>query len=101
MREPTPVTGLCPDFSSAGAAPVPWGRARTVLADAPLYWVTTVRPDGRPHTVPLLGVWVDGSVCFCPGREGGKGPSRGGKGPWSRRGGTAGPTPAGSPGSFR
>ncbi|GHC70926.1 pyridoxamine 5'-phosphate oxidase [Nocardiopsis terrae] len=69
MSEPTPVTDVCPDFSSTGAPPVPWGRARAVLTDAPLYWVTTVRPDGRPHAVPLLGVWVNGSVCFCTGRE--------------------------------
>jgi nitroimidazol reductase NimA-like FMN-containing flavoprotein (pyridoxamine 5'-phosphate oxidase superfamily) len=29
------------------------------LEEATHYWLATVRPDGRPHTVPLDGVWVD------------------------------------------
>lgn len=69
MNEPTPAVDICPEFGSPEATPIPWERSRALLADAPLYWVTTVRPDGRPHTTPLLGVWVDGSVCFCTGRE--------------------------------
>jgi hypothetical protein len=24
------------------------------------YWVATVTPDGKPHTIPVWGVWVDG-----------------------------------------
>jgi len=23
-----------------------------------------VRPDGRPHVTPLIGVWVDGALVF-------------------------------------
>jgi hypothetical protein len=26
-----------------------------------------VRPDGRPHVTPLLGVWSDGALYFCTG----------------------------------
>ena len=33
------------------------------------YWVTTVRPDGRPHARPTWGVWVDGRF-HCGGGEG-------------------------------
>lgn len=69
MGEPTPLTELCHEFGSPEATATPWARSRTILADAPLYRLTTVRPDGRPHTTPLLGVWVDGSLCFCTGRE--------------------------------
>ncbi len=29
------------------------------LADARHYWLATVRPDGRPHVVPLDGLWLD------------------------------------------
>jgi PPOX class probable F420-dependent enzyme len=28
------------------------------------YWVVTVRPDGRPHTTPVWGVWVDDAIFF-------------------------------------
>ncbi len=69
VNERTPLTEVCPEFGSPDAPPVPWERARAVLAGAPLYWVTTVRPDGRPHATPLLGVWADGAPYFCTGRE--------------------------------
>ena len=39
------------------------GRAR----GAELYWLTTVRADGRPHVTPLIGVHHDGAVHFCTG----------------------------------
>jgi hypothetical protein len=32
-----------------------------------VYWLSTVRPDGRPHVTPLLGVWLDGALYFCTG----------------------------------
>jgi len=28
------------------------------------YWITTVRPEGRPHARPIDGVWVEGALCF-------------------------------------
>jgi hypothetical protein len=28
------------------------------------YWVATARPDGRPHTMPVWGVWVEGTLYF-------------------------------------
>jgi hypothetical protein len=28
------------------------------------YWVGTVHPDGRPHAVPVWGVWVDDTLYF-------------------------------------
>lgn len=34
------------------------------LRDAPNYWVSTVRSDGRPHARPVDGVWLDGALCF-------------------------------------
>jgi hypothetical protein len=54
-------------FSSPGSIQTPWSRGRKHLADAPLYWLTTVRPDRRPHVTPLLGVWSDGALYFCTG----------------------------------
>jgi general stress protein 26 len=66
MVEPEPATALGP-FSSDGAAPTPWPQARVDLRDSPVYWLTTVRPDARPHVTPLLGIWLDGALYFCTG----------------------------------
>jgi general stress protein 26 len=54
-------------FSSPGASAVGWGRARLELEGAELYWLTSVRADGRPHVTPLLGVWLDDAFCFATG----------------------------------
>ena len=32
------------------------------------YWLSTVHPGGRPHTMPVWGVWVDGRMHFGGGR---------------------------------
>ena len=54
-------------FSDPEAGPTPWLDARSVLEQAELYWLTTVRADGRPHVTPLIGVVEDGVVHFCTG----------------------------------
>jgi general stress protein 26 len=54
-------------FSQA-TEPVSWQTVETALTKAELYWLTTVRTDGRPHTTPLIGAWMDGFV-FCTGPE--------------------------------
>ena len=43
------------------------GARAQSLAEAELYWLSTVRPDGRPHVTPLLGIWLDGALYFCTG----------------------------------
>lgn len=42
-----------------------WATARQRLAEADTYWLATTHPDGRPHVVPVLAVWVDGALYFC------------------------------------
>ena len=32
-----------------------------------MFWVSTVRPDGRPHVTPLIAVWLDDALYFCTG----------------------------------
>jgi nitroimidazol reductase NimA-like FMN-containing flavoprotein (pyridoxamine 5'-phosphate oxidase superfamily) len=66
MIEQEPVAELGA-FSSDGAAPTDWAQARAVLRDAEVFWLSTVRPGGRPHVTPLLGVWLGGSLYFCTG----------------------------------
>lgn len=62
-----PVTDLDANYSSPNASPAQWPQARQRLADAELYWLSTVRPDGQPHVAPLLSVWIDEAPCFCTG----------------------------------
>jgi len=66
MVEQNPVTELSA-FSSADAVPTTWAHARKDLRDAPVFWLSTVRPDRRPHVTPLLAVWLDGALYFCTG----------------------------------
>jgi hypothetical protein len=41
-----------------------WADIEQKLEAAPNYWLTTIRPDGRPHARPVDGVWVDGALVF-------------------------------------
>ena len=66
MAEPVPVTELSA-FSSPNATPTEWTQARDELAGAEVYWLSTVRPDSRPHVTPLLGIWLEGALYFCTG----------------------------------
>ena len=54
-------------FSDPEADPTPWPEVWDLLERAELYWLTTVRADGRPHVTPLIGVAHDGAVHFCTG----------------------------------
>jgi uncharacterized pyridoxamine 5'-phosphate oxidase family protein len=62
-----PTPELDSRFSDPDAAPTPWSVTTEILERAELYWITTVRPDGRPHVTPLVGVADDGAVYFCTG----------------------------------
>jgi nitroimidazol reductase NimA-like FMN-containing flavoprotein (pyridoxamine 5'-phosphate oxidase superfamily) len=46
----------------AHPAPTPWAQAQRRLAAGEWYRLATVRPDGRPHVVPLLAVWLDDAL---------------------------------------
>lgn len=64
----TPEGKLDTRFSEA-SEPVGWQQVSDALAAAELYWLTTVRKDGRPHITPLVGAWVDDAFVFCTGPE--------------------------------
>lgn len=61
------ATKLDGRFSSPEAVPAKWDDTERALADAELYWLTTVRSDGRPHVTPLIGIWHDNAPHFCTG----------------------------------
>jgi hypothetical protein len=39
--------------------PLDWGTVRAELERAHHYWIVTVREDGRPHAVPVDGIWLE------------------------------------------
>jgi len=65
----TPDTRLDQRYSDAGAAATSWAETRKALEDAELFWISTVRADGRPHVTPLVAVWLDDAIHFCTGAE--------------------------------
>jgi nitroimidazol reductase NimA-like FMN-containing flavoprotein (pyridoxamine 5'-phosphate oxidase superfamily) len=58
-----------PRYGDPTATAPPWEAIGALLADAQLYWIVTVRADGRPHAVPLVGVWRDSAFYFCTGPD--------------------------------
>jgi nitroimidazol reductase NimA-like FMN-containing flavoprotein (pyridoxamine 5'-phosphate oxidase superfamily) len=54
-------------FGDPESPPTPWADALGVLESAELFWISTVRADGRPHVTPLPAVWSDGRLHFCTG----------------------------------
>ena len=63
----TPDTKLDTRFSERGAVATGWEETQRVLEQADLFWISTVRGDGRPHVTPLVAVWLDGAIHFATG----------------------------------
>ena len=63
------LTGQLDARFSEATQPTDWSQVADALARAGLYWLTTVRKDGSPHTTPLVGAWVDNGFVFCTGPE--------------------------------
>jgi Pyridoxamine 5'-phosphate oxidase len=63
------ITGKLDSRFSEASEAVGWQQVSDALTAAGLYWLTTVRTDGRPHITPLIGAWVDDAFVFCTGPE--------------------------------
>ncbi|NGO70932.1 pyridoxamine 5'-phosphate oxidase family protein [Streptomyces boncukensis] len=69
MPRNNPETVLDSRYSDSEAEALEWPEAARRLAEAELFWVTTLRPDGRPHMTPLLAVWHGGALHFTTGPD--------------------------------
>jgi nitroimidazol reductase NimA-like FMN-containing flavoprotein (pyridoxamine 5'-phosphate oxidase superfamily) len=52
-------------LTDTGAAP--WSLAQGRLENpepSRTYWLATMRPDGAPHVMPVIGAWLDGAFYF-------------------------------------
>lgn len=61
MNEPVTKLDRCSDPM---AVATPWEETRRVLEKAELFWLATVRADGRPHATPVVAVWHEGALYF-------------------------------------
>jgi nitroimidazol reductase NimA-like FMN-containing flavoprotein (pyridoxamine 5'-phosphate oxidase superfamily) len=59
-----PITTLDTGHSGPDGVVTSWEETRRVLETADLFWLSTVRADGRPHVTPLVAVWHDGAIHF-------------------------------------
>ncbi|MGH8937331.1 MAG: pyridoxamine 5'-phosphate oxidase family protein [Acidimicrobiia bacterium] len=66
MSQPTADRPEIPEYgvpeSHEGLVSWEWARKRLELSL--IYWMATTRPNGRPHSVPLWGVWLDDHLFF-------------------------------------
>jgi nitroimidazol reductase NimA-like FMN-containing flavoprotein (pyridoxamine 5'-phosphate oxidase superfamily) len=65
MSEPT--VEFNEQYSEPGSGARPWGEVVEALERAEIFWLSTVRRDGRPHVTPLPAIWLDGTLHFCTG----------------------------------
>ncbi|HKO03823.1 MAG TPA: pyridoxamine 5'-phosphate oxidase family protein [Candidatus Acidoferrales bacterium] len=71
---PSPIRAARPNIpgygivgEAEGRGLLPWSWAEQRLAGAHNYWLATTRPDGRPHVMPVWGLWWEGAFYFSTG----------------------------------
>jgi hypothetical protein len=73
MNEPVAARPYMPGYgvlpADQGTGLLPWSWARQRLTDSHDYWISTVRPDGRPHAMPVWGVWLGDALWFSSSRQ--------------------------------
>ena len=78
MSEPKPPTPessrpYMPGYgildANSGRGLLPWSWAEDRLSNAHNYWIATTCPDGRPHCMPVWGVWFDSTFYFSTGQR--------------------------------
>lgn len=58
-------------LDAENASAMPWAEARERLAEEQSHgssWLTTIRPDGAPHVVPVGALWIDDVLYFTTGQ---------------------------------
>lgn len=62
---PTPPTPI-PNYKlpTNTDALLSWAFVDQHMSAAMFYWISTTRPDGRPHAVPVWGIWYGNRLYF-------------------------------------
>ncbi len=63
----TPVSEIDSRYSDPDSAVSEWTETVRIIEEAELFWISTVRADGRPHVTPVVAVWLDGALHFSTG----------------------------------
>jgi hypothetical protein len=58
--------------AQSGQGLLAWSVVSQRLSTVANYWICTTRPDGRPHAVPVWGVWLDEAFYFGTHRDSAK-----------------------------
>jgi general stress protein 26 len=69
MLMDTPVTTFDEQYSDPAGSATGWEETRQVLETAELFWICTVRPDGRPDVTPAVAVWAEDAIWFSTGTD--------------------------------
>ena len=68
MSEPRRDRPSMPPGYGISKEPTPemlaWESVRRRVQEARNYWIATSSPDGRPHTAPVWGLWLDERFMF-------------------------------------
>lgn len=67
MTVQLPTAELDHRFSDPTSTPTTWSAVVAALDAAEVFWLSTIRADGRPHVTPLIAVRVDDRMHFCTG----------------------------------
>src|SRR5262247_3038931 len=68
-RADRPAIGATYGVASRRRGLLAWEWARRRLVGAHNYWVSTTCHDGRPHAMPIWGLWLDETFLFSTGRR--------------------------------
>src|ERR1700730_11298340 len=72
MNEPLVSRPYMPGYGlkgpSEGRGLLPWSWAEERLTAGRHYWLVSLWPDGRPHAMPVWGVWHEGMLWFSSSR---------------------------------
>ncbi|MFY9611893.1 MAG: (4Fe-4S)-binding protein [Blastocatellia bacterium] len=55
--------------AKSGSGLLPWSVAVERLTKPRNYWIATTRPDGRPHAMPVWGIWLEDRFYFSTGQH--------------------------------
>jgi len=65
----SPTTTIDRRYSAAAAEPTSWAATQRQLETAEIFWLVTVRADGRPHMTPLVAAWSNDALHFTTGSD--------------------------------
>jgi hypothetical protein len=59
-----PIVPAAYGISASTKGLLPWSHVDERMSEAMRYWVSSVDGEGRPHSMPVDGMWIDGRLYF-------------------------------------